>query len=517
MIPHVTKGRSMRGLIGYLYGAGRHNEHTDQHAVASSGALWIEWGGQLNAEDARNLGKVLESDSRLRTTRERAAARTQAAEQGGAVALLERPEAGPGLADEAWDGVTDEGGIDRPSVFHVSLSISADEGQLDDATWAQIANRFVNEMGFDGDSDRGRNCQWIAVRHGASTAGNDHVHIAVCLVRNDGTWASTHHDFKRAQVAARELEREFGLRQLHPGIPERGMPGYTPGEQRRAAAAGQDVTERTRLGRIVRAVAHRVETEREFVLGLLNEGVRIRPRWADGGRTEVVGYSVKLRDGQLWLGGGKLGSDLTLPRLRERWEATDRQRAEALPVWQGRDRAKGGFVETRRSQATWQSVAADLTVINNRLRAADPSSRSEWAAAAAEGAAVAAELAIRTRGPLSNQCGRLADRLAREAHQAPRVRYRNGSRIVHGVHLLLRSGDKDATRGWYAVLRQLQHMAEAIARAQEARGQLNEVRRLRATVAALPPVTVAPTVAAAMPGRPPAMRARPGRDSIYER
>lgn len=54
MIPHVTKGRSMRGLIGYLYGAGRHNEHTDQHAIASSGALWIEWGGLKNGEDARN-------------------------------------------------------------------------------------------------------------------------------------------------------------------------------------------------------------------------------------------------------------------------------------------------------------------------------------------------------------------------------------------------------------------------------------------------------------------------------
>ena len=487
MIPHVTKGHSMVGLVRYLVGGGRHNEHTDQHVVASSGALWMEWGGQLDASDAKALGRVVDADWRVRVVRERAVARSVTAERSGAVALIERPEPEPGFVDEAWNGEGDQPGPQRPSVFHVSLSLSADEGQLNDETWSRIATKFVQEMGFDGDSDRSRNCQWVAIRHGASTAGNDHLHIAVCLVRRDGTWASTHHDYQRAQSTARQLEREFGLRELHPGELEHGMPGYTPGEQRRAIVAGEEEPERVRLARVVRAVGHRVNTERDFVAGLLGEGVRVRPRWADGGRDEVVGYSVRLRDGGgIWLGGGRLASDLTLPRLRERWEATEKQRADALPLWRGSAAAgRGGHVESPRSRVTWESVATDLSAINKRLHSVDPSNQVEWSAAAAEGAAVAAELAIRSRGQVSGQCGRLADRLAREAHQAPEVRYRNSARIVHGVHLLMRSGDNDSLRGWYAVLRQLQHMSEAIARAQEARGQLTEVRRLRASVAAL--------------------------------
>lgn len=57
-------------------------------------------------------------------------------------------------------------------------------------------------------------CRWVAVRHGLSKNGNDHVHIAVSLVREDGTKATTHNDFKRAQEVCRELEREHGLMPL---------------------------------------------------------------------------------------------------------------------------------------------------------------------------------------------------------------------------------------------------------------------------------------------------------------
>ncbi|MFW1331792.1 relaxase/mobilization nuclease domain-containing protein, partial [Vibrio parahaemolyticus] len=76
-------------------------------------------------------------------------------------------------------------------------------------------------------------CRWVAIRHGLSQAGNDHVHIAVNLVREDGTKASTHLDYQRAQNAARALEVKYGLEQLESTKGERATRGYSPAEQAR--------------------------------------------------------------------------------------------------------------------------------------------------------------------------------------------------------------------------------------------------------------------------------------------
>ena len=46
-------------------------------------------------------------------------------------------------------------------------------------------------MGFTEISGKA-DCRWVAVRHGLSKAGNDHIHIAVNLVREDGAKASMH-------------------------------------------------------------------------------------------------------------------------------------------------------------------------------------------------------------------------------------------------------------------------------------------------------------------------------------
>ncbi len=64
-------------------------------------------------------------------------------------------------------------------------------------------------MGFD-QTDSLAGCRWVAVRHGLSAGGNDHVHVVVNLVREDGTKAGVHNDRRRAQQAYRQLEAEFG-------------------------------------------------------------------------------------------------------------------------------------------------------------------------------------------------------------------------------------------------------------------------------------------------------------------
>ena len=161
MIPNVTRGDRMGGLLTYLVGPGKRNEHTDPHLVAGDPAL-LAW------HDDHELSK------------------------GDALAIarhLDRPRTA--------FGVEVAGG----HVWHCSLSIRADEGELSDEKWGQIAAGFMAKMGLDDNEGSKAPPRWVAVRHGLSASGNDHIHLVVNLVREDGTKVSVHNDFSRAQTA----------------------------------------------------------------------------------------------------------------------------------------------------------------------------------------------------------------------------------------------------------------------------------------------------------------------------
>lgn len=87
-------------------------------------------------------------------------------------------------------------------IWHCFLTLHPDEAALSDETWATLAREFVDEMGFTAASGKAA-CRWVAVRHGVNAGGGDHIHIAVNLVREDGTKASVWRDWPRAQAAAR--------------------------------------------------------------------------------------------------------------------------------------------------------------------------------------------------------------------------------------------------------------------------------------------------------------------------
>ena len=242
-------------------------------------------------------------------------------------------------------------------VWHCSLSLRADEGQLSDEQWSQITTDFVRAMEFDDNQGTKAPCRWVAVRHGLSGDGNDHVHLAVSLVRDDGTKASTHKDFYRAQQAARALEVVHGLERLESSVA--GEPGatrgFTPAEQRKAeeraawvarttiekrdgAGAWDQLTPDERraevarrwrlnlprevLARKVRGCATASADEAEFVRRLRKTGLLVRPRFAEGTQDVIAGYSVAERPASraerpVWYGGNRLARDLGLTRLRE--------------------------------------------------------------------------------------------------------------------------------------------------------------------------------------------------------
>jgi hypothetical protein len=300
MMPNISRGDRVTGLMSYLAGPGRHNEHEEQHLVAGDPAIMAMHGyAVLDRETAMAVARSIDMPRKAFGTEVSRVARMTDSETG--EVMTHR------VAADVW---------------HCSLSLRAEEGQLSDEKWGAIAQDFVDRMGFTEAGGKAA-CRWVAVRHGLSTAGNDHVHLAVSLVREDGTKASTHNDFKRAQDVCRQLEVEYGLEQLESrdrGIGERGI---KPGERERAARTGAVEIDAHRLERAVRAAATSSLDEGEFVRRMRRGGVLIRPRFAAGRDDVIAGYSVALRPTNgaqpIWFGGGRLARDLTLPRLREGW------------------------------------------------------------------------------------------------------------------------------------------------------------------------------------------------------
>lgn len=335
MIPHVTRGGKTVGLMSYLLGEGRANEHTDQHIIAGTddiAATWAYGGRPLTHEEALSVGYLLD---------------------------LDRVEHGTEMVGkrEQWDYDTHEMvniGEGPNHVFHVSLSLSPEEEPLSDDTWSQIARDFVTEMGFD--DGQNASCRWVAVRHGVTKNGGDHIHLAINLVREDGTPASVPWYKRRVQQVANVLEHRHGLEVLESREHDRGAIAYTPAEQEKAKRAGEHFTERERLAVRIRAAMAVATTESEFITELRAQDVLVRPRYAPGTRDYVDGYSVALQptDGAAptWFGGGRVGRDLTLRRLRYGWNDVQSERAAALGLW---NEGNTKWHRTGRTSSRWQN------------------------------------------------------------------------------------------------------------------------------------------------------------------
>jgi len=299
VIVRITRGSGMTGLVTYLAGPGKRNEHSDPHLVAGDGAVLAWWDdAQLNRPAAAGVAAHLDEPRRV-------------------------------------TGTEVAGG----HVWHTSLALPAADRRLSDEKWAAITAEFVAAMGFTDAGGRAP-CRWAAVRHGVSAGGNDHVQVVVSLVRDDGTKADTWRDYARASAAAAELEVRYGLTVIESRSLGRGSAGVTGAEHNKAARLGQPEPARAGVARTVRAVAAASRDEAGFVGAVRDAGLLVRPRYATGGTAAVVGYSVAARpvagEPVVWFGGGRLDRDLTLPRLREAWPQAGEQTADVVAAWAGR-------------------------------------------------------------------------------------------------------------------------------------------------------------------------------------
>lgn len=279
MIANIVKpGRKTRGVLNYLYGPGRANEHTDPHLVASWDDFVPDPGRDPDATLAQ-LATVL--DLRVKQAGHKAP---------------------------------------KNHVWHCSIRAAPEDRHLSDDEWATIARRVLNATGIApaGDPDA---CRWVAVRH-----ADDHIHIVATKVRGDLRAPRNWNDFLRADNELVAIEKEYGLRQVPRGDRTAAKPP-TRAEQEKAQRTGRPTTARERLRTTVRTVLAAATTPEEFLRLLDGSGVLVEIQRFPSG--DIRGYKVALegdtnKDGRpVWFSGSTLAPDLSYPKINERLAATD--------------------------------------------------------------------------------------------------------------------------------------------------------------------------------------------------
>jgi hypothetical protein len=313
MIPRIQKrGQRTIGLLYYLYGPGKFEEHTDPHLVAS----WDNNAPDPGRDPSATLKQLQQ--------------------------LLDQPMENVEQDDRS-----------KKHVWHLSVRNAEEDRILSDEEWGEVARRMVAAAGID-DPEQGAGCRWAAVRH-----ADDHIHIIATLVREDGYTPDLDNDAVRVQAQARALEVELGLRRLNKGD---GTAAKRPtsAERHKAHRQGRERTAREELRETVRRAVTGVRSEEEFFGRLAAAGLLIRTRKAPSG--DLLGYKVALpddrnKDGEpVFYPGARLAPDLALPRIRERWSA-DRPAqtpSEDIPGRATPDRPSAA--RRRAASAVWTAI-----------------------------------------------------------------------------------------------------------------------------------------------------------------
>ncbi len=442
MIAKVTQGASGRALIRYLFGPGRANEHTGQRVVTSGIVMGVKEERALTAVEIADLGAALDAANDSYRT---------------------NPAGG--------------------HIWHLSLSLPAGDGQLTDDQWAEIAHQAVEAVGFEREGVEP--AAWVAVGHGTSATGNQHIHIAASLVRVDGSRVDIWQSKRTLSRVCAELEHTYGLT-IIAGREGRGMPGLSRAELRSTAREQWAEPPRITLARMVREASVASKDEAEFVRRLRASGPLVRPRFETGGKEAVVGYSVALRTGDgdtpIWFGGGKLGRDLTLPNLRLFWEQSAGDRKAAVVEWSAAKSVAPGREAVLGGPRDWQRASEGIERAVEKLRGIPVSDLNAWRGAARESAGVFAAWSRRFEGDSPGPLADSADALARSAQRRPGdpVPSRAAVRDFRGIAAIVAQSalNNDSPMVWAMLVDQLGRTLRTISDAHIARGETEMVTAL---------------------------------------
>ncbi|KDQ68541.1 mobilization protein [Streptomyces sp. NTK 937] len=274
-------GSNTRGLLAYLYGPGRHDEHLDPHLIAAFAMLGMPDPGRDEHATLTELGHHLDQPVRLRNS-----------------------EFGKPVTDHVW---------------HCPVRAAPEDRYLSDTEWGEIAQRIVQAAGIAPEGDD-LACRWIAVRH-----ADDHVHILAITVREDGRRPKLHDSGIRVGDICRQIEKDYGLRQLKKGD-RTAARRPTQAEIHKANRLGWEQTSREWLQDRIRAAIPHATTTEELLAYLEAGEILVKRRRGPSG--DLLGYAVGRpgdlnKDGeQIYHPGGKIAPDLSLPKLKARLETS---------------------------------------------------------------------------------------------------------------------------------------------------------------------------------------------------
>ena len=318
------RGERVAGLIYYLFGPGRREEHADAHLIAG----WrhpAELEPPLRPDGRRDFRKLC--------------------------GLLQQPHAALGSRR-----------FPRP-VWTCAVRAAPEDRLLSDQDWAEIAGDVMHRTGLAPYGQEDDAVRWVAVRH-----GGDHIHIVAMLARQDGGKPRLSNERYRAREACRAAEERYGLRQTAPGD-RTAARRPTRAEHEKTRRRGWPEPPRITLRRAVSTAAAGASREQEFFARLDGAGLLVCKRMSTRNLAEVTGYAVALpcdaaqRGGPVWFSGGKLAADLTWPKLRRRWESFDNgppgrfTSGERDAIWQQAAKAASGAAAQIRSLAASNPAA----------------------------------------------------------------------------------------------------------------------------------------------------------------
>jgi hypothetical protein len=453
----APRGERVEGLIYYLFGPGRREEHTDPHIVAG----WrhpAELEPPLRPDGHRDFRRLL--------------------------GLLNQPHAAMG----AW-------GLARP-VWHCSMRAAPEDKLLSDDEWAQIAFDVMHRTGLSPAGQDDDAVRWVAIRH-----GDDHIHIVAMLARQDGRRPGVHNDRYRVREACLAAEQRYGLRRTAPGDRTSACQPARA-ETEKASRRGLVEAPRVSLRRLVSLAAASAASEQEFFARLRQCGVLVRTRSSTRNPGQFTGYAVALpsdttKAGEpVWYGGGKLAADLTLPKLRHRWDGPG-------------SRADDPFTAAERA-AAWEHVARVAEGASGQIQILASANPAE----AADAAWAAADILHVTAAALGSRILRQAadayDRAARAPFGRLPVRTPAGASLRRAARLLAAYGyiTSDPSFRPIVLITRLAALAEAVAelrqaqqRAAQATGALRAAERLHVARRAY----VAPAAEDRLPARTAAL------------
>jgi hypothetical protein len=441
VIPNITRGQRVQGLLFYLWGPGKKEEHVDPHLVAA----WDGAGELADLEpviapagkrDFRHLAELLEIPAR---------------------AGRNPP---------------------RKPVWHCSLRTHPNDPILTDQQWQGVARYVMAKVGLAPNGDE-QAVRWIAMRHGA-----DHIHVVAILVRQDRRTYWARNDYPLAQAACRDLEAHHNLVRVGPpGSSSRSWP--KAGELNKTARRRRPATPRDELRRRVRDAATVAVDEGDFFTRLTHDRmVTVRLRESERNPGQITGYAVHLTgdtaadDEPIFYGGGRLAADLSLTRLRQRWQpdttlaGTDRRARQLRPI----------------PAEIYQRAAALITDTTGYLTGNPEATAGIGAAAADVLTALAATWEGTTGGPLT-RAAELFDRATHEPtsrHTA--IAGTPGYTLRAVARILAAAGSRREQNELHAMLQlvgAVARVADAVADLRDAQQRLHQADAARQTAAVL--------------------------------